>query len=89
MSGWGSRVSIVLPRSLARDSTEPPGLSRLNLRELEVLRHLAQGLRNKAIAERLDITESTVKFHVANVLKKLEIGSRGEAAVLALNAGIA
>ncbi len=89
VSGWGSRVSIVLPRSLTRDSTETTGLSRLNRRELEVLRHLAQGLRNKAIAERLDITESTVKFHVANVLKKLEIGSRGEAAVLALNAGIA
>ncbi|SEP45250.1 helix-turn-helix transcriptional regulator [Amycolatopsis saalfeldensis] len=86
--GWGSRATIALPLAVAAESTDAPGLSRLNRRELEVLRHVAQGLRNKAIAARLGITESTVKFHVANVLKKLEISSRGEAAVVALSAGI-
>lgn len=86
--GWGSRATIALPLAVAAESADAPGLSQLNRREIEVLRHVAQGLRNKAIAARLGITESTVKFHVANVLKKLEISSRGEAAVMALSAGI-
>ncbi|MGX1541524.1 helix-turn-helix domain-containing protein [Streptomyces adustus] len=60
----------------------------LNRRELEVLRLVARGRRNKAIALDLGITESTVKFRVAGVLRKLGVSSRGEAAALALSAGL-
>ncbi|MBB4779452.1 response regulator transcription factor [Streptomyces rapamycinicus] len=60
----------------------------LNPRELEVLRLVARGKRNKAIGDAIGITESTVKFHVASVLRKLEVASRGEAAALALSVGI-
>jgi DNA-binding NarL/FixJ family response regulator len=52
-------------------------------RELEVLGQLARGRRNRDIARELHISESTVKFHVANILEKLGVGSRGEAAALA------
>ncbi|WP_328318870.1 helix-turn-helix transcriptional regulator [Streptomyces sp. NBC_00388] len=77
--GWGTTVTATVPLG-------PPGapaadpLSALGSRELEVLGHLAQGRRNRAIAAQLHISESTVKFHVTNILTKLEVGSRGEAA---------
>ncbi|GAB2829743.1 hypothetical protein GCM10027176_37650 [Actinoallomurus bryophytorum] len=55
-------------------------LAGLGAREIEVLERLALGHRNRTIAEELHISESTVKFHVANILSKLSVGSRGEAA---------
>lgn len=57
-------------------------LAGLGARELEVLERLALGERNRTIARELHISESTVKFHVANILSKLSLGSRGEAAAL-------
>lgn len=86
--GWGSRVTISLPFDLAADRSGESRLTRLNRREHEVLRLIAQGRRNKAIATELGVTESTIKFHVTGVLKKLEVSSRGEAAALAQSAGI-
>lgn len=61
----------------------------LGARELEVLGHLARGRRNRDIAADLHISESTVKFHVAKILEKLSVGSRGEAAALAYKWGAA
>ncbi|HVW40624.1 MAG TPA: helix-turn-helix transcriptional regulator, partial [Amycolatopsis sp.] len=72
----------------AAGRTDEALLANLNRRELEVLRLVAQGQRNKSIAGTLGIAESTVKFHVAGVLKKLDVSSRGEAAALAMSAGI-
>ncbi|HWD07145.1 MAG TPA: helix-turn-helix transcriptional regulator [Amycolatopsis sp.] len=86
--GWGSRVSVELPFEPATHRTGEVALANLNPRELEVLRLIALGQRNKAIAATLGITESTVKFHVAGVLKKLAVSSRGEAAAVAVAAGI-
>jgi DNA-binding CsgD family transcriptional regulator len=80
--GWGTTVTAVLPLGVA----EPPELrplDRLNPRELEVLSGISQGLRNRQIAERLQLSEHTVKFHVRNILDKLDVSSRGEAAALA------
>jgi two-component system, NarL family, nitrate/nitrite response regulator NarL len=67
---------------------EPPLLEELTARELEVLRLLAEGLPNKTIAQRLDISEHTVKFHVNSLLGKLGAGSRTEAVVRATRLGL-
>jgi DNA-binding NarL/FixJ family response regulator len=55
----------------------------LNPREHDVLEQLVHGHRNRLIAHNLNISEHTVKFHVANILGKLGVTSRGEAAALA------
>jgi len=60
----------------------------LTPRELEVLQLLAEGLPNKAIARRLDISEHTVKFHVNAILGKLGAQSRTEAVVRATRMGL-
>ncbi len=80
--GWGTTVTAVLPLGVA----EPPELrplDRLNPREVEVLTGISQGLRNRQIAGQLQLSEHTVKFHVRNILDKLDVSSRGEAAALA------
>ncbi len=58
-------------------------LSRLTPREREVLDLLATGATNKSIAETLFITQKTASVHVSNVLAKLDVTNRGEAAALA------
>lgn len=56
----------------------------LTVREKEILEYLAQGLSNKAIARALDISHDTVKLHVRHILSKLNLTSRVEAAVFAV-----
>jgi len=63
-------------------------LSELTPRELEILRHLAEGQSNKAIGRTLEITDGTVKLHVKSILRKLGVRSRVEAAVLAVEHGL-
>ena len=67
-------------------STPPasPELDKLTPREKEILACLARGESNKVIARALDLAESTVKIHVQNVLKKLKLSSRVQAAVFAV-----
>ena len=60
----------------------------LTPRELEILKHLAEGQSNKAIGRALDITDGTVKLHVKSILRKLGVRSRVEAAVLAVEHGL-
>jgi two-component system nitrate/nitrite response regulator NarL len=67
----------------------PPDLvESLTPREAEVLQLLTQGLPNKAIAQRLGISDHTVKFHVNAILGKLGVQSRGEAIVQAVRLGL-
>jgi DNA-binding NarL/FixJ family response regulator len=63
-----------------RPGEEVPTLTR---RELEVLRELATGLSNQEIAERLFISENTVKYHVHSILEKLNLADRRDAAIYA------
>jgi two-component system, NarL family, nitrate/nitrite response regulator NarL len=63
-------------------------VARLTPRELEVLQLLASGLANKAIARRLEVSEHTVKFHVAAILSKLNARSRTEAVGQAIRLGL-
>lgn len=60
----------------------------LTPRELEILGHLSKGQSNKAIAQRLQITDGTVKLHVKSILRKLGVRSRVEAAVMAVESGL-
>ncbi|MFI8456154.1 LuxR C-terminal-related transcriptional regulator [Kitasatospora sp. NPDC085464] len=86
--GWGTTVTVDLPLALPEPALATDPLDGLQPRELEVLDQLAQGRRNRDIAAALHISESTVKFHVANILAKLGVASRGEAAALAHRAGM-
>jgi len=61
----------------------------LSPREREILVHLARGGSNKEIARDLDVAESTVKIHVQHILRKLELTSRVQAAVWAVEHGLA
>jgi two-component system nitrate/nitrite response regulator NarL len=64
-------------------------LPALSPREREILGFLARGASNKEIARDLDVAESTVKIHVQHILRKLELSSRVQAAVWAIEHGIA
>jgi NarL family two-component system response regulator LiaR len=73
---------------LAHPPEHPPPAQTLSERELDVLRLVTQGLSNREIAERLVITEMTVRSHVSNILSKLHLASRIQAALYALREGI-
>lgn len=88
IEGWGSRVSMSIPLDPPASRPGEKSLSTLNPRELEVLAHLAAGRRNKAIAVELGISESTIKFHVAGILKKLDVANRAEAGAIGIHAGM-
>jgi DNA-binding CsgD family transcriptional regulator len=89
MPGWGADVFVTLPLDLQK--TRPAGDVAgwdLAARELEVLEHLVAGHRNRTIASTLGISENTVKFHVRNLFRKLDVGSRTEAIALAHSHGL-
>jgi two-component system, NarL family, nitrate/nitrite response regulator NarL len=75
-----------LERSQLRE--EQDGLSRLSLREREVLLHVASGADNLKIAAVLGITERTVKAHVSALYRKLNLENRTELALLAVQRGL-
>ncbi|EMS5280803.1 response regulator transcription factor [Neisseria gonorrhoeae] len=72
--------SLISPQPAQRTQA----LSSLTPRELEILGYLAAGHSNKIIARHLDLAESTVKVHVQNLLRKLNLSSRVQAAVYAI-----
>jgi two-component system, NarL family, response regulator LiaR len=84
-----SRVAARVVRELRGDNQEQVNpFAILSERELEVLRLVATGAGNLEIAERLVIGESTVKSHVGNILSKLHLADRTQAAVFAWATGI-
>jgi two-component system, NarL family, response regulator LiaR len=72
----------------ASSTDESRHLNNLSKRELEVLRLIAEGISNSEIAERLFISEKTVKSHVSNILGKLHLADRTQAAVFAWRTGL-
>ncbi|KMS93184.1 MULTISPECIES: response regulator [unclassified Streptomyces] len=70
------------------DTAPPPDLGVLTTREVEVLKLTARGLSNLEIADRLYISEATVKTHLNRTMTKLDLGSRAQAVVLAYETGL-
>jgi DNA-binding NarL/FixJ family response regulator len=77
----------VVPR-LGATQPAPAVLESLTDREREVLRLVAQGLSNAEIAERLVVSEATVKTHVSHILEKLDLRDRVQAVVVAYESGL-
>jgi DNA-binding NarL/FixJ family response regulator len=90
VSAGGTLLQPVVVSQLMQhiQAADEPAGEPLTRRELEVLRLLGQGLLNKEIAERLHISERTVKFHVSAVLGKLGAGNRTEAVRRAVQQGL-
>jgi DNA-binding NarL/FixJ family response regulator len=80
------RGSTVVPRGPRPSTLANP--ANLTTRELDVLALLTEGLRNADIAARLVISRRTVDHHVATILRKLGVTTRGEAVARALRLGI-
>jgi two-component system nitrate/nitrite response regulator NarL len=84
-------LAIVLAKAVQGEAAGTAAEGRiadLTPREHEILCHLAEGQSNKAIARRLNISDGTVKLHVKAILRKLEVHSRVEAAVIAVERGL-
>jgi DNA-binding NarL/FixJ family response regulator len=79
---------IIRHLSSLEAATDEPAADRLTARELEVLRLVTAGRRNKEIAAELGISENTVKYHLRNILEKLHVQSRTEIATRALRDGL-
>lgn len=77
-----------IPREVAAQLAEHIADERLTEREIDVLQHVAGGNRNRDIAERLSISEETVKVHVKHILEKLGASDRTGAVAIAVRRGI-
>lgn len=85
-SAFDARSAAAVVKGLNAPEPEPP--LALTEREKEVLRLLASGLTNRLIGERLFISETTAKFHVGNILRKLGVTRRAEAVYEASKTGV-
>lgn len=77
-----------IPPAVATRLAEHLGDETLTNREIEVLRHVAEGNRNREIADRLFISEETVKLHVRHIMEKLGANDRTQAVSIAVRRGI-
>jgi NarL family two-component system response regulator LiaR len=81
-------IAEKLMRELQRSTNLKPTVDPLTEREMEILKLVAQGLPNQEIAEILVISERTVRTHVTNILSKLHLANRTQAALYALREGL-
>lgn len=82
-------IARKLMRELKQPATLPPTTDPLTEREVEVLRLVAQGLSNDEVAEKLVVSERTVRTHVSHILDKLHLANRTQMALYAVREGIA
>ena len=77
-----------IPSEVAASLAEHYSDERLTMREVEILRHLAGGNRNRDIAEQLFIAEETVKAHIKHIMEKLRASDRTQAVAIGVRRGI-
>jgi NarL family two-component system response regulator LiaR len=82
-------IAARLMRELNQPSDLPPTKEPLTNREVEILKLIAQGMSNEEIAQKLVLSERTVRTHVSNILAKLQLANRTQAALYALREGFA
>jgi len=82
----GNQYEMIARAAFTPPSEPSPEV--LTARQREVLELLCEGLQNKQIARRLNIASATVKIHVANILRALNVSSRLQAAVVAMSLGL-
>jgi len=82
-------IALKMIRELDHPASQERSASPLTDREIQVLKLVAQGLTNQEIADRLVISEWTVRTHVRNILGKLHLANRTQAALFALREGLA
>ena len=82
----GNQYEMIARAAFTPLSEPSPGV--LTARQRQVLELLCEGLQNKQIARRLNIASATVKIHVANILRALNVSSRLQAAVVAMSLGL-
>lgn len=82
-------IAHKLIQELNKPSPLPPTEEPLTERELVILKYIAQGMSNKAIADELVVSERTVRTHVSHILGKLHLANRTQAALYALREGYA
>jgi NarL family two-component system response regulator LiaR len=81
-------IALKLMRELSPTQETPPTELALTARELEVLKLVAQGITNKQIADVMAISERTVNSHIGNILSKLHLANRTQAALYAMRKGL-
>ena len=88
-----SSLHPVIARKVIQELHQPSDLQPtdelLSTREIEVLQYVAEGMSNQEIARTLEIKEGTVRIHVGNILNKLQLANRTQAALYALRRGLA
>lgn len=87
-SVFAPEAAAAMAAAVSGRDPERPALDRLTEREREVLAGLGRGRSNKQLAEELFISEKTVKTHVSNILGKLDLTDRTQAALYAVRAGL-
>lgn len=87
-SALDARSATLVMKNLSGAGPPAPAPATLTEREIEVIRLLAQGHSNRAIGERIAVSESTVKFHVRNIMRKLEVHHRTEIVYMAGKLGL-
>ncbi len=87
-SGFDSRSAAVVARSIAGEGAGAPAPPQLSGREREVVKLITEGLSNREIGAAIFLSESTVKYHVRHIMRKLDVRHRAEVAYVASRLGL-
>lgn len=87
-SRLASRLLREFAKHMKKETSDPTAEDALSEREKEVLTLAAEGLTNREIAARINLSENTIKYHFKNILEKLHLRNRAQAVVYAVQSGL-